>query len=121
MNRLLEIFAEDIEVHTDGDGKVPAAINVLRGSRNAARFFEGLARKGKLTNGPIPRQQLINGATGYVVRENGVLQTTAFAVHSGKIKAIWIVRNPEKLRHVHPAEKGFPPEGSRSPCCSVDL
>lgn len=120
MDRLLEIFAEDIEVHTDGGGKVPAAINVLRGSRNAARFFEGLARKGKLTSGPVPRPQLINGATGYVVRENGVLQTTAFAVHSGKIKAIWIVRNPEKLRHVHRAEDESTLEGSRPPCCSAD-
>ncbi|TMV73279.1 sigma-70 family RNA polymerase sigma factor, partial [Thioclava sp. BHET1] len=45
MENLLRLFSEDIEVHTDGGGKVPAAINVIRGADKAARFFAGLTRK----------------------------------------------------------------------------
>jgi len=38
---------------------------------------------------------------GFVAREeDGSIDTIAFAPHDGHIAAIYIVRNPEKLRHV---------------------
>jgi len=100
MDRLLALFADDIEVHTDGGGKVPAAINVLKGPRNTARLFAGLARKQILPAGPCPPLRWINGSPGFVSVESGILQTTALSIRSGRIRAIWIVRNPEKLEHV---------------------
>lgn len=102
MNRLLSLFADDIEVHTDGGGKVPAAINVLHGPRKAARLFAGLARKRARPVEPCPPLQWINGSPGFLSTENGVLQTTALSIRNGRIGAIWIVRNPEKLRHLRP-------------------
>ncbi|WP_164876102.1 RNA polymerase sigma factor SigJ [Falsirhodobacter deserti] len=100
MDRLLSLFANDIEVHTDGGGKVPAAINILNGSRNAARLFAGLARKRTLPAGPCPPLRWINGSPGFISLESGILQTTALSIRSGRIETIWIVRNPEKLKHV---------------------
>ncbi|MDD7970826.1 RNA polymerase sigma factor SigJ [Roseinatronobacter alkalisoli] len=101
MQALTDIFAEEIEVHTDGGGKVPAAINVLRGRRRAAGLFVGLARKRLLPPPPVPPLRLINGVPGFVTREPGnVLQTTAIGIRAGKIVAVWIVRNPDKLRHL---------------------
>lgn len=101
MQTLLALFADEIEIHTDGGGKVPAAINVLKGSRRAVGFFAGLARKFPQPARPCPPLHRVNGAPGIVfVDAGGVLQTTAFAIHDGRIAAIWAVRNPDKLHHV---------------------
>ena len=100
MERLLSLFTDDIEVHTDGGGKVPAAINVLKGPRNAARLFVGLARKRTRPASPCPPLRWINGSPGFLSTENDVFQTTALSIRNGRIAAIWIVRNPEKLQHV---------------------
>ncbi|WP_199257410.1 sigma-70 family RNA polymerase sigma factor [Paracoccus binzhouensis] len=103
MEGLLRLFAEEIEVHSDGGGKVPSAINVLRGRRRAAGFFAGLARKWPYPQAPAPRFCRINGSPGFVsVELGGVVQTTALAIRDGRIAAIWIVRNPDKLRHLEP-------------------
>ena len=32
---------------------------------------------------------------------DGELQTTALEIETGKIVAIYVVRNPDKLRHLH--------------------
>lgn len=43
----------------------------------------------------------IDGLPGYISRERGdVLQTTALAIENGRITAIYITRNPDKLRHI---------------------
>ncbi|MBT0778608.1 RNA polymerase sigma factor SigJ [Paracoccus sp. pheM1] len=103
MEGLLRLFAEEIEVHTDGGGKVPAAINVLRGRRRAAGFFAGIARKWPHAADAVPHLCRINGSPGFVlVKPGGVVQTTALAIREGRIAAIWIMRNPEKLRHLSP-------------------
>jgi RNA polymerase sigma factor (sigma-70 family) len=100
MQALLDLFAEEIEVHTDGGGKVLAAINILSGKRRAVGFFMGLARRSPSAL-PEPPFRTINGAPGFVtVEPGGILQTTALDILDGRIRAIWIVRNPEKLRHV---------------------
>ena len=101
MQKLIDLFTEDIEVHTDGGGKVPAAINVLRGQRRAVGLFVGLARKKQLPEQPCPPLCRINGAPGVVTTDpDGILQTMAVDICNGRIAAIWIMRNPEKLRHL---------------------
>lgn len=103
MEGLLRLFAEEIEVHTDGGGKVTASINILRGRRRAAAFFTGIARKWPYPAVSGPRLCRINGAPGFVsVGPGGIVQTTALAIRDGRIAAIWIMRNPDKLRHLSP-------------------
>ena len=44
---------------------------------------------------------MIDGLPGYIsVDRGGVLQTTALDMHDGRITAIYIVRNPDKLAHI---------------------
>jgi RNA polymerase sigma-70 factor (ECF subfamily) len=44
---------------------------------------------------------MIDGLPGFVSIDRGAaLQTTALEVRDGKITALYIVRNPDKLRHV---------------------
>jgi len=50
------------------------------------------------------RPMMVDGLPGYVSVERGeVLQTTALELREGRIAAIYIVRNPDKLRHVQEA------------------
>src|SRR5690606_10162497 len=61
----------------------------------------GLARK---AHGARPLWRcdvLINGMPGIVtVEPDGTLQTTALEIADGRIQAIYVMRNPDKLGHV---------------------
>ena len=49
----------------------------------------------------VVRYGLVNGLPGFVTMEAGeTLQTTALEVVDGTIVGIYIVRNPDKLRHL---------------------
>ena len=46
----------------------------------------------------------VNGLPGFVTRESdGELQTTALLIDDGRILAIYVMRNPDKLRHLDTA------------------
>jgi RNA polymerase sigma-70 factor (ECF subfamily) len=50
----------------------------------------------------LVRTAMINGLPGFVTREaDGELQTTALQIEDGKVTAIYVMRNPDKLRHLH--------------------
>jgi RNA polymerase sigma-70 factor, ECF subfamily len=46
------------------------------------------------------RYGFINGLPGFVTIEADTLQTTALQIDDGKIVAIYVMRNPDKLRHL---------------------
>lgn len=96
---LASLLAQDVEIHSDGGGKVLAFRNVIRGADRALRLFAGLRRK----NAPaaeLLRTAEIDGLPGYISVDRGLVQTTALEIRRGKIAAIYIVRNPDKLRHL---------------------
>ncbi len=93
------LLAEDAVLRTDGGGLVRAALNPVLGRDKVARFFAGLTRKGA---GPASHQPAwINGLPGYISRlADGSLQTTALEIEAGLVRAVYVVRNPEKLRRL---------------------
>lgn len=110
LEALLKLFAEDIEIHSDGGGRVPAAVNVVRYARRAAVLFVGISKRFSYPQLPCPPLHRINGAPGFVTLEAGnIVQTTSFEIRGDKIVAIWIVRNPDKLRHISPSIAAFTP------------
>jgi RNA polymerase sigma-70 factor (ECF subfamily) len=100
IDTLMRLLASDARVVTDGGGKVTAALNVIEGADRAAAFLTGVVRKG-WTDDLTVRMAVINGLPGVlVVGQGGLVQTTALEVVDGVVKAIYVVRNPEKLRHL---------------------
>lgn len=94
------ILADEVAVFSDGGGKVVAFRNVVRGIDRVIRLFQGLARKAAYRP-RLLRNVMIDGLPGFVSIDRGeVLQTTALEVRGRKITALYIVRNPDKLRHV---------------------
>jgi RNA polymerase sigma-70 factor (ECF subfamily) len=49
----------------------------------------------------LVRYGFINGLPGFVTIERGdILQTTALEIADGQVVAVYVVRNPDKLRHM---------------------
>jgi RNA polymerase sigma-70 factor, ECF subfamily len=100
LGALTQMLASDARVVTDGGGKVPAALNVIDGADRAAAFLVGATRKGWRDEFSL-RFDTINGLPGVVIDSpQGVVQTNAFEIVDGVVRAIYIVRNPDKLRHL---------------------
>ncbi|WP_374441034.1 sigma-70 family RNA polymerase sigma factor [Stella sp.] len=98
---LRSVLAADVVVYTDGGGQRPAARNPIVGEDRVVRFFAGLARKSAGRPVRLLHEGWIDGLPGFVtVDRNGVLQTTAVAIEGGRVIAVYIVRNPDKLRHL---------------------
>lgn len=100
LDALTQLLASDVRVVTDGGGKAAAALNVLDGRDVSARFLVGAARKGWRDEFTL-RFAAINDLPGVIVDgPDGPVQTAAFEVEDGVVRTLYIVRNPDKLRHL---------------------
>ena len=112
---LRTLLAENAVLRSDGGGKLLAFINPIAGLDRLLRLFEGSRRKWGEGWAQMLEPVWIDGLPGYVSRERGdVLQTTALAIEDGQITAIYITRNPDKLRHVAEALAVVPDPTSRT-------
>jgi RNA polymerase sigma-70 factor (ECF subfamily) len=102
MKALGAMLAADVSVHADGGGKRPAAIKPIVGFDAVMKVHAYLADLFRKNGSKLVRAGFINGLPGFVTLEaDGELQTTALEIEDGKIAAIYVVRNPDKLKHLH--------------------
>lgn len=102
MTALGAMLASDVSVYSDGGGKRPAALRPLHGIEDVMKLHGGLARIYAQHASVLVHTGFINGLPGFVTREgDGELQTTALQIEDGRIVAVYIVRNPDKLQHLH--------------------
>ncbi|MEQ9607861.1 MAG: sigma-70 family RNA polymerase sigma factor [Kiloniellaceae bacterium] len=95
------LLAEDVVLISDGGGKVIAFRNPIRGMQRVLRLFAGLYRKRAQMPTTFIRPLWIDGLPGFLSRARGdVLQTTALEIAEGRIAAIYVTRNPDKLTHI---------------------
>ena len=101
MDRLRSLLAEDVTACTDGGGKVPASPRPLIGVAEVMARHVQLAHEFSQSPSLLVRYAVIDGLPGFVTVEGGgIVQTTALQVEQGKIAAIYVTRNPDKLRHL---------------------
>ncbi|CDZ47227.1 sigma-70 family RNA polymerase sigma factor [Neorhizobium galegae] len=102
MTALGVMLAADVSIHADGGGKRSAATEPVLGFEAVMKVHASLADQFKKNGSTLVRAGFVNGLPGFVTMEaDGELQTTALDIEDGKITAIYIVRNPDKLRHLH--------------------
>jgi len=102
MKALGAMLAADVSVHADGGGKRPAATAPIFGFDAVMKASEALADIFRNNPSMLVRACFVNGLPGFVTREaDGELATTALEIEDGKIAAIYVVRNPDKLKHLH--------------------
>lgn len=101
MQQLQALLAADITVYADGGGKTPAAMEPIAGFDNVMRLHTSLALIFAEKMSQMVRYGFINGLPGFVtIEQDETLQTTALQIEDGKIAAIYVMRNPDKLRHL---------------------
>jgi len=92
---LMRSLAPDVELRSDGGGVVRAALNVVSGQDNVARFLFGIAAKRPEMT--MHEQRFADGL-GFVFREHGaVVSVMNLRVEAGVVSRVWIVLNPAKL------------------------
>ncbi|HEY0922938.1 RNA polymerase sigma factor SigJ [Rheinheimera pacifica] len=102
-DKLLTLLAQDVELYSDGGGKVQALAEVMRGAGEVAGFLAGIFSAYRQNGIEICFQpQRFNGSLGVLVFEDQQL-ATAFTIetHAGRIQHIYAVRNPDKLSGLH--------------------
>ena len=94
------MLAADVSIHADGGGKRAAATQPILGFDAVMKLYERLRPLFLKTQ--FVRAAFINGLPGFVTLEaDGELQTTALEIEEGKVTAIYVMRNPDKLKHLH--------------------
>jgi RNA polymerase sigma-70 factor (ECF subfamily) len=102
MDGLLALLSTDVVMHTDGGGKADALPLPIYGADRVARASVFGLTKLKTLN-PLQRMAEINGEPGIVSYVEGRPQSVfTIEVSDGRIRAIYIVTNPEKLSHLPP-------------------
>ena len=100
VNALTRMLARDAKLVADGGGKVAAAVSVIEGADRVAAFRAGVVRKG-WTDDFSFRFDTLNGLPGLLMSgPRGLVQTNTFEIENDVIKTIYVVRNPDKLRHL---------------------
>lgn len=101
LDGLLQVLAEDITLWSDGGGKVSAARRPILGSDRVARFLLGLVKKAPPDL--ATRFARVNGRPGFVTYVGGnPLMVLSLETGNGRIQAIHIVVNPDKLKTIPP-------------------
>ena len=81
----------------DGGGLASAALHPIEGGEQIARYVVDIA--GRAPGNVTILEHTVNGQPGLVAQQNGVTVTVfAFDITGDRIKHIWAVRNPDKLR-----------------------
>jgi RNA polymerase sigma-70 factor, ECF subfamily len=105
VEELMAVLHTDAELVADGGGKAPAAMSPVLGADRIATFVAELAGRIRWSDSDV-QLVTVNGAPGLLVRHPiSGNSACSFDIVDGRIRAIYVVRNPDKLRgfleHTH--------------------
>ncbi|MEV4179079.1 RNA polymerase sigma factor SigJ [Nonomuraea sp. NPDC049709] len=96
IDALIGLLDPDATVIADGGGAAGALLHPVQGAEQIVRALVTLA--GRLRHLTL-LERTVNGRPGLVAQRDGVTVTVyAFDVAGDRIKHIWAIRNPDKLR-----------------------
>src|SRR5215472_12709156 len=97
IDALIALLDPDATAIADGGGLATTFLRPIEGGEQIARAWVQIANRapGNMTF----LERTVNGQPGLVAEQDGVTVTVfAFEVAGDRIRHIWVVRNPEKLR-----------------------
>ncbi|MBW8799544.1 MAG: RNA polymerase sigma-70 factor [Streptomyces sp.] len=103
MGGLQDLLAADVSLVGDAGGKAPQLARAVLGAQNVARLLAAVVPL-LFRIDVTCEQHEVNGQPGAIFRDRDgrVLQTFALDILDGRIQAIRLVLNPDKLGHVGP-------------------
>ena len=97
IDALIGLLDPDATAIADGGGVAPTFLHPIHGGEQIARAWVEIAAN--RTPSTTILERTVNGQPGLVAQQDGVTVTVfAFDVAGDRIKHIWAVRNPGKLR-----------------------
>jgi RNA polymerase sigma factor (sigma-70 family) len=97
IDALIGLLDPDATAIADGGGLATTFLRPIEGGEQIARAWVEIANRAPSNMTFLERT--VNGQPGLVAQQDGVIVTVfAFDVQGDRIKHIWVVRNPEKLR-----------------------
>ncbi|MFJ9021058.1 RNA polymerase sigma-70 factor [Streptomyces sp. NPDC102259] len=109
---LQKLLAADVAMVGDGGGRAPQLARAVSGAENVARLLTtAFVLVARIDVTFEPRE--INGQPGAIFRDRDgrVLHTLALDVLDGRIQAIRLVINPDKLGHLGPVADAWAVDG----------
>jgi len=98
VDELMAMLHADATLVSDGGGKAAAAMRPVLGADRIAKFILGYADKAHWSESDF-ELVTINGTPGLLMRHALAGDGTfSFDIEDGRIRAIYVVRNPDKLR-----------------------
>jgi len=101
---LRDMLAADAVLYSDGGGKAVAARRPIYGADRVARCMVGVTRKRFSRPRPVKQRRIrVNGQPGNVLIEpdGSIFSLLTVDVTDDHIQTVRIIRNPDKLAHVH--------------------
>jgi Sigma-70, region 4 len=101
------LLADDVELHGDGGGKVPALARTQEGPQRVAHTLVVWVRQLRRLAGGTLRLAQINGQPGALLfdRDGALIAVWALEIADGQVRSIHSVINPDKLGHLGPVTK----------------
>ncbi len=100
LENLIHLLAEDVVFVSDGGGKAKAFLQPVHGAEAIARPMINATRKFRTATQQIQHAR-INGLPGFVTFEGTrAVRVMAFGILGGRIQAIFVISNPDKLGHL---------------------
>jgi len=97
IDALIGLLDPDATAIADGGGHATTFLRPIEGGEQIARAWVEIANRTASNMSFLERR--VNGQPGLVTQQDGVIVTVfAFDIAGDRIKHIWVVRNPEKLR-----------------------
>jgi RNA polymerase sigma-70 factor (TIGR02957 family) len=96
------LLADDVALHGDGGGKVPALARSLHGAKRVARTLLAWSKAGIRIGGATIEPARVNGQPGGLMldSEGRVLGVMELEIAGDRIQAVHSIVNPDKLAHV---------------------
>jgi RNA polymerase sigma factor (sigma-70 family) len=96
IDALIGLLDPDATAITDGGGRADARLDPIHG---AAHVAHGLITVAEIAPDLTILERTVNGRPGLIAQQDGITVTVfAFDIAGDRIKNIWAVRNPDKLR-----------------------
>jgi len=98
-DQVVALLAPDAVLISDGGGKKKAALRPIHGAEKIARWLFAVIAENP---GFEIRMGTLNGEIAYIAYDGEVPDTVAFLkTEDGLINELYLIRNPDKLEHIH--------------------
>src|SRR5262245_61615440 len=100
ISTLAQLLAEDAVVYSDSGDKRFISNQPIRGREKILKMFAAAAGMGAIPRADQIERARINGMPGFVFRTADRIRTLALEIVDDRVAALYVVVNPDKLKHL---------------------